>query len=346
MVDEYVIGEVERISPESPVPVMLVRDRLRRLGGAGNVVKNLVSLGGSVALFGAVGSDTAGRWFRKYCEEIGIETFWLKTDSSRPTTIKTRVVARNQQLVRIDEESVGEIPQGLLDTVVKEAASVLPQVRAVVLSDYGKGLLSPELIRAFIDSSKQHQLPVVVDPKGPDYSRYRGATYITPNVREASLASGVTIRDRDSLVKAARILIEQTDAVGMVVTRGKDGITLVTRRKAKDFAVRPVEIIDVTGAGDTVVAALALSLANGLTIDQAIGIANLAASIVVSRFGAASTTLEEMADRINGLSAESKLVSRRDIAQRLRRAPAAGATDSLHQRVLRPAPHGAPAHVA
>lgn len=319
MVDEYVIGEVERISPESPVPVMVVRDRLRRLGGAGNVVKNLVSLGGSVALFGAVGEDTAGRWFRKHCEEIGIETFWLKADGSRPTTIKTRVVARNQQLVRIDEESDGDISPELSQAVIKEMGSVMPQVRAVVLSDYGKGFLTQDVTRAFIDSSKEHNLPVVVDPKGPDYSRYRGASYITPNVREASLASGVTIRDRESLVKAARILIDQTGATGIVVTRGKDGSTLVTNRKAKDFAVRPVEIIDVTGAGDTVVAALALSLANGMTIDQAISMANLAASIVVSRFGAASTTLEEMVERLNGLCADSKLVSKSDIAQQLRR---------------------------
>ncbi len=319
MVDEYIIGEVDRISPESPVPVMVVRDRLRRLGGAGNVVKNLVSLGGSVALFGAVGTDTAGRWFRNHCESIGIETFWLKADSSRPTTIKTRVVARNQQLVRIDEENVGDIPQELSQTIIKEMRSVAPQVKAVVLSDYGKGFLTQELLRSFIESAKDHNLPVVVDPKGTDYSRYRGATYITPNVREASLASGVTIRDRDSLVRAARILIEHTGATGIVVTRGKDGSTLVTGRKAKDFTVRPVEIIDVTGAGDTVVAALALALANGMTVDQAISMANLAASIVVSRFGAASTTLEEMVERLNGLSADRKLVSKDDIAQLLRR---------------------------
>ena len=195
MVDEYVLGEVDRISPESPVPVMVVRDRLRRPGGAGNVVKNLVSLGGSVALLGPVGKDGAGRWLRAHCEEMGVEGFWLKEDSSRPTTIKTQVVARNQQLVRIDEERVADLSPELEKTIISDLKSVMPQVKAVIISDYGKGFLARGVLEALISQARANKLPVLVDPKGLDFSRYRGSTYITPNRREASLASGVEIRD-------------------------------------------------------------------------------------------------------------------------------------------------------
>ncbi len=142
MVDEYVIGDVERISPESPVPVIVARDRLRGLGGAGNVARNLVAMGGEVALLAVVGKDPAGRWFKKQCEETGIESFWLKDDETRPTTIKTRVVARNQQLIRIDEENVGHITPTLELAFLEDVRLVMPKVKAVVISDYGKGVLT------------------------------------------------------------------------------------------------------------------------------------------------------------------------------------------------------------
>jgi len=294
MVDEYILGEVERISPESPVPVVVAKDRLRRLGGAGNVVRNLVSMGGSVALFGAVGRDNAGRWFRQHCEERGVDTFWLRDDPLRPTTIKTRVVARNQQMVRIDEELTADIAAEIEKAVLADIKSVMPQVKAAILSDYGKGFLTEKVIKSMVSEARSNGVPVLVDPKGMDYRRYRGATYITPNVREASLASGMEIRSRESLVRAGKVLIDQSHVEGVIITRGKDGSTLVTRSKDQDFPVKPVEIVDVTGAGDTVIATLAMAVANGLSIEQAVMLANLAASLVVARFGAASVTLEEM----------------------------------------------------
>ncbi|MEJ2718626.1 MAG: D-glycero-beta-D-manno-heptose-7-phosphate kinase, partial [Deltaproteobacteria bacterium] len=318
MVDEYVIGEVERISPESPVPVLVVRDRLRRLGGAGNVVKNLVSLGGGVALFAAVGRDSAGEWFKKHCEEMAVESFWLKEHRSRPTTIKTRIVARNQQIVRVDEERLGDISSELERSVIEDLHSVVPQVKAVVISDYGKGFLTRALLEALIGLAKASKLPVLVDPKGRDYTRYRGATYITPNRREVSLASGIEVIDKESLIRAGRVVLDQAEAEAVIVTRGKEGSTLLTRTGVKDFPVKPVEIIDVTGAGDTVIAALAMCVANGFSIENAISVANLAASLVVSRFGAASVTLPEMLDSLNEHGRDSKLMGPEELEGGLR----------------------------
>lgn len=318
MVDEYVIGDVERISPESPVPVLVARDRLRRLGGAGNVVRNLVTMGGRVALFAAVGKDNPGRWFKQHCEEMAVESFWLKDDPSRPTTIKTRVVARNQQIVRIDEELLRDLSPELEHAVIEDMRSAMPQVKAVIVSDYGKGFLTPNVLKALLKSARENGVPVLVDPKGMDFTKYSGCTYVTPNVKEASLASGVEIRDKESLVRAGGVLLEQTGAEGLVITRGKDGSTLVTRKKHEDFPVKPVEIVDVTGAGDTVISTLALSVANGLSIEDSVSLANLAASIVVSRFGAASITLDEMVESLNEDAIGRKCVSVQDISAVLR----------------------------
>ncbi len=318
MVDEYILGDVERISPESPVPVLVARDRLRRLGGAGNVVRNLVSMGGRVALFATVGKDDSGEWFKQHCEAMAVDAFWLKEDVSRPTTIKTRVVARNQQLVRIDEEQVNGIGAAIEKAVIDDAKNVIRQVKAVIISDYGKGFLTPTLLESLLAMAAETGLPVFVDPKGMDYTRYRGASYITPNVREASLASGVEIRDRDSLTRAGKTLLDQAHAEGIIITRGREGITLITRRIDKDFPVKPVEIVDVTGAGDTVVSTLALAVASGLPIEEAIQLANLAASLVVSRFGAASVTLEQMASSLRETHHKEKAVGADDINAVLR----------------------------
>jgi D-beta-D-heptose 7-phosphate kinase/D-beta-D-heptose 1-phosphate adenosyltransferase len=318
MVDEYVVGNVDRISPESPVPVLVARDRLRRLGGAGNVVANLVSQGATVALVATIGADNAGDWFRRHCEELGVETFWLKELDSRPTTIKTRVVAKHQQIVRIDEEHLTRIPPEIENEILPAISSVMAQVKAVIVSDYGKGLLTPRILDAVMSSAKENDLPVLVDPKGLDYRRYRGATYLTPNTREASLASGIDIVDSASIAEAGGILLDQADAKGVVLTRGREGCTLITRDRIQNFPVEPVEIIDVTGAGDTVAATLTLALANGLSIQSAIRMSNIAASLVVSRFGAATVTLQEIMDRINSKTPDTKTVNFGKIGSLLR----------------------------
>jgi D-beta-D-heptose 7-phosphate kinase / D-beta-D-heptose 1-phosphate adenosyltransferase len=195
---------------------------------------------------------------------------------------------------------------------------VIPQVKAIIVSDYGKGFLTRNLLKCLLDLAKKEGIPVLVDPKGMNYARYRGATYITPNLREASLASGVEIRNQDSLLKAGNIILDQCGVEGVIITRGKDGSTLVTREKREDFTVKPVEIVDVTGAGDTVIATLALAIANGLSVENSITLANLAASIVVSRFGAASVTVEEMLSSLRENSLDRKRVAMEDIAFVLR----------------------------
>jgi D-beta-D-heptose 7-phosphate kinase/D-beta-D-heptose 1-phosphate adenosyltransferase len=313
MVDEYIVGDVERISPESPVPILVARDRFQGLGGAGNVVRNLVSMGGNVALVSVVGNDNAGKWFRNHCEKISVESFWLKDDPSRPTTVKTRVVARNQQLVRIDEEHVGQISPELEQAFLSDIKLIMPKVQAVVISDYGKGFLTPKVLNALVSGARDCGVPVLVDPKGMDFSRYQGCSYLTPNLREAAAAAGIEINSKKSLAEAGKILLERTSAKGIVITRGRDGATLVTDEKLQDFPVKPVEIMDVTGAGDTMIAMLALAVANGHPIEDAIVLANLAASIVVARFGAASVTLQEMLDSINNESPESKIIQMDDI---------------------------------
>ncbi len=318
MVDEYVVGHVDRISPESPVPVLVARDRLRRLGGAGNVVANLVSQGAAVALLAAIGADNAGHWFKNHCEELGVETFWLKELDSRPTTMKTRVVAKHQQIVRIDDEHPAGIPPEIEKEVLPAITSVMAQVKAVIVSDYGKGFLTPNILETIMSSARENGLPVLVDPKGLDYTRYRGATYITPNAREASQASGIELVDSESIAEAGRILLAQADAEGVVLTRGREGCTLITRDKVLDFPVKPVEIIDVTGAGDTVAATLTLAVASGLSIQNAIRMANIAASLVVSRFGAATVTLQEIVDRVNETSPDTKTLSFGEMATVLR----------------------------
>ena len=199
--------------------------------------------------------------------------------------------------------------------LVDEIGSVIPQVKSVVISDYGKGFLTPAILEALLSGARDNRLPVIVDPKGQDFTRYRGATYITPNRREASLASGIEMKDEDSLIHGGRILIEKTEAQGIIVTLGRDGSFLVTRESAQAFPVKPVEMIDVTGAGDTVVATLALALANGLPVEKAITLSNLAASIVVSRFGAATVTLQEMIDNLNDQKPTSKIVGSDEIGQ-------------------------------
>jgi D-beta-D-heptose 7-phosphate kinase / D-beta-D-heptose 1-phosphate adenosyltransferase len=318
MVDEYIIGDVDRISPESPVPVLVARDRLRRLGGAGNVVRNLIAMGGNVALFATIGRDNPGRWFRNHCEQISVESFWLKEDPRRPTTIKTRVVARNQQLVRIDEEHVSDIPPELEASILQEMKSVMPQVKAVIISDYGKGFITAGILEGLISLAKAEGVPVLVDPKGMDFRRYRGVSYITPNKREAALAAGIDIKDRDSLHEAGRVLLDHSGAQGIIVTRGKDGSTLITGDKMMDFPVNPVEIVDVTGAGDTVIATLAMAVGNGIPVESAVSLANVAAGMVVSRFGAATVTLDEMIDSLNHGGPSNKAVSLNDISVALR----------------------------
>lgn len=292
MLDVYLGGDVERISPEAPVPVVKVRDRRYALGGAANVAQNVAAAGARVSLVGAAGSDAAGERLRAMLEAIGADSTTVIA-TRRPTTCKTRVVARSQQILRFDEEDDEDLPardvQRLLDTLLP----LLEKADALVLEDYNKGVLVPAVITAAIEAAGRRGIPSVVDPKFRNFFSYRGATIFKPNRRELESALGATVSLEDA--GALPATFERLGVDHLLLTLGERGMTLV----ASDGEVRPIptaarEVYDVVGAGDTVTAYLATSLAAGATPFEAALIANYAAGVEVGKLGAATVSPEEI----------------------------------------------------
>ncbi len=296
IVDSYVSGEVSRISPEAPIPVLNARSTDERLGGAANVAANLRSMEAAVEVIGLLGDDSRGRRLIGMLEEIGVETACCIIDPERPTIEKTRMMSGIHQMLRVDWEKTTSIPKPLLERLIARLDERISLAKAVILSDYGKGLLVPELLGAAIASAKKHRVPVLVDPKGSDYRRYRGATLVTPNRKEAEEAIGRRIASLDDVPRAARELIAAAELDAAVITLGADGMYWEDKASARGSRVPTVAraVFDVTGAGDTVIAHLALCLGAGLSLDVAVHLANQAAGITVGKRGAASTTREEM----------------------------------------------------
>ena len=295
ILDRYVTGDVRRISPEAPIPVLTARLADQRLGGAGNVAANLRAMGAAVEVLGLVGDDGLGRALLELCEELGVDVSGCCKDASRPTTEKTRLVSGVQQMLRMDWEDArdadSEVALRLLDGLGERVA----RADAVVLSDYGKGVLCPTVLEAVIGAARQRSVPVLVDPKGSDYGRYRGATLVTPNRKEAEEALGRSLSDDRDLPAAAAELIERAELEHAVITLGAGGMAHASRGGA--FLRVPTvarQVFDVTGAGDTVIAHLALGLAGGLALSEAVLLANQAAGIVVARRGAAAVTPDEL----------------------------------------------------
>lgn len=277
VLDRYVIGSVERISPEAPVPILRPNKVEARPGMVGNVALNLRSLGQEVKLFSRIGADQNGKELKAILESEGIECH-LTIDSNISTPVKTRYVCSNQQLLRLDEEQDTPfsctLPSHLLD-----------DIDLIAISDYQKGFLNEELIQALIDS----KIPTVVDPKGREFSRYRNAALIKPNLKEAREASGKEVLD-----DIAASLFEETRAGALLITRSEEGISLFTPEARQDFPVDVHEVRDVTGAGDTVLAILAAALANNLSLPTAAQLANYGASLAVQHFGCARIKLKEI----------------------------------------------------
>jgi len=295
MLDEFVRGEVTRISPEAPVPVLEVKERVIMPGGAANAAANAACLGGRVALVGVVGDDTFGKTARELVEQAKIDGDGLVRDASRPTTLKTRIVARNQQVVRIDHEL--RTPLGPeVSTALRLAAEAAVQAADVcIVSDYGKGVVTAELFAAIVQASRSERKPIIVDPKRRDFSVYRGATVITPNVGELELASGKSCGSTAEAVEAAMGLVPLLDGGAVLVTRGALGMSLVEPgRPPLHVPARARSVFDVTGAGDTVVGTLALALASQIPLEQAIQLASAAAAVVVSKTGTATVTVDEL----------------------------------------------------
>jgi D-beta-D-heptose 7-phosphate kinase/D-beta-D-heptose 1-phosphate adenosyltransferase len=300
MLDEYIIGDVQRISPEAPVPIVQRRRHSVVPGGAANTAANVASLGGQVVLGGVIGNDPMGAQLKQAVNQAGIDVSGVLPASDRPTTIKTRVIAHSQQLLRIDQEDSSPISTGAEDQLLAWAELWINSIDVVVLSDYGKGVLTRRLTQRMLMSAREAGKPSVVDPKGTDYSKYLGATVITPNTLEASQATGVAIRNRADLIRAGQQLLEQLPGTAILITRGPEGMSLFRQNHdPMDLPTAARHVYDVTGAGDTVVSTLAITLACGGMLDQACHVANFAAGIVVGKVGTASVTQKELTAAIS-----------------------------------------------
>jgi D-beta-D-heptose 7-phosphate kinase/D-beta-D-heptose 1-phosphate adenosyltransferase len=296
VLDEYVWGDVERVSPEAPVPVVHVREETVVLGGAANVARNVVALGGGVSFCSVVGDDAAGRRAADLIKNLGIDAGGLLVAPGRLTTRKTRVVARAQQVVRFDRETLEPPPAALGRRLLGAIEAQLPACSGVVLEDYGKGVLSKPVVAGAMRRFLAEGLPVVVDPK-TSLAPFRGAELLKPNLREAEALSGVAIRSRADLVRAVARLRRRIGGGAVVITRGADGMSVFDREpEGIDVPTLAREVFDVQGAGDTSIAALALALRSGATLLEAAVIANAAAGVVVGKVGTATANQDEVLD--------------------------------------------------
>lgn len=293
MLDRYWFGEVNRISPEAPVPVVRIQRSDERPGGAANVARNIASLGAKAGLLAVVGADEAATSLANLLKNDGVNAT-LHKDASLPTTVKLRVIGRQQQLLRIDFETLPS--HEVLLSKLKDFEAMITKADVVVLSDYGKGGL--EHIAKMIAACKAAGKPVLVDPKGDDYSRYRGATLLTPNRSEFREVAGRWKSDEELAEKAEK-LRRELDLEALLVTRSEEGMTLFRENEVIHEPTQAREVYDVSGAGDTVIATLSVMLAAGLSMPQAVHIANRAAGIVVGKLGTASVTLSELQRNLN-----------------------------------------------
>jgi D-beta-D-heptose 7-phosphate kinase/D-beta-D-heptose 1-phosphate adenosyltransferase len=295
MLDHFVIGRVSRISPEAPVPVVEHDHDEYRIGGAGNVAHNLRALGGRVELVGLIGRDeTAGR-LRGEMISAGMGVEGLVVDPARPTTTKQRIVTtRNQQVARVDFESDAEAAGEVEHALIDHARRALAHADVVIVSDYLKGSVTRGLVAALVEGAKKRKVPVLVDPKIPHIDYYAGATIVTPNHQEAETATHMRIRSDDDARRAAKVFIERARCKGVLITRGEHGMSMVDGSGEAHYTAVAREVADVTGAGDTVIAALALGLAAGAALPEAAQLANHAAGIVVGRFGPATVSPAEL----------------------------------------------------
>lgn len=295
MLDRYLIGDVQRISPEAPVPVVLLKRQNERAGGAANVAANLAKLGIKTRIAGCVGHDTDGEILVRMMAEMDIATDGVLQSKQRPTIAKTRILGGHQQMMRLDQESHEPFHeaetqqlQQLLNTQLADRPAV------VILSDYAKGVLSSSVCHAVIQQCKSLGIPILVDPKGRDYSKYHGATALTPNKRETAEACGVNASDHHALLAAAAKLRDSLDLAFLAVTRGEEGITVMDAKETLHIPATAKQVFDVSGAGDTVIATLAAGIIHGLNHQEALQLANIAAGIVVGKVGTVPITREDL----------------------------------------------------
>ncbi|MEE2745572.1 MAG: D-glycero-beta-D-manno-heptose-7-phosphate kinase [Pseudomonadota bacterium] len=288
MLDRFVYGDVERISPEAPIPVFNTESEKRMLGGAGNVAQNISGLGGKTYFVSVIGDDDAGKDITNQVKSIkGLEAN-LVTDTERKTSIKTRFIASGQQMMRADEETTQSISKQISEKILKASTLGMKHSKAMVLADYGKGVLTDGLASALINMARRKNIPVVVDPQGKYYRAYTGANLITPNRRELAEASDLPTTTTEEVVRAASHILKTTGIESVLATRSSDGMTLINRIDSfKHFQAEAKEVFDVSGAGDTVVACISLAISAGVSMENSIALANAAAGIVVGKVGTA-----------------------------------------------------------
>lgn len=306
MLDAYTTGKIQRISPEAPVPVLNAHSEESRPGGAGNVVLNLCALGAKVIVAGRVGRDYAGEEIRAALEHEGVDVRGLLFQKRYKTPVKNRLIADSQQLLRVDFETPTPLPEELEQELIQKLPDLMDECQIVAISDYGKSFLSTTLLAVVIEMAKAHHIPVIVDPKGIDFTKYRGATILKPNLAEAYAAARLS--QDISLDEVAATVLKTCGVDQLMITRSQAGISLFKRSGERlDFPVRSKEVKDVTGAGDTVLSMLSVALANGLDIKYAAQLANIAAGMVIERIGCAQVSLSDMAERLMEFDEENKI---------------------------------------
>jgi rfaE bifunctional protein kinase chain/domain len=304
MLDEFIWGKVGRISPEAPVPVVEVIQETYRLGGSANVAANVLALDGTPIPIGVVGRDSASQRMEELLYHSGIEIYGLLR-ADRPTTLKTRIIAHSQQVVRTDRESKKPLSSGINRDLEALFLEYLPRAEAVVVSDYDKGVVNRELLAAILPKAHSAGIPVYLDPKVHHADYYRPITLITPNHREAELLTGMVIDGQIALEEAGRKLLQRFDCEYALITRGEEGMSLFNRAGSHHLPTFAREVFDVTGAGDTVIATLALARAGGATMEEAAILANHAAGIVVGKVGTATVSRSELLSDFESRNAHS-----------------------------------------
>jgi len=294
LLDSYTMGKARRISPEAPVAIVNVQHEEHRPGGAGNVILNLLSLGAKVVAIGRIGNDWAGQRFIQALKEEDVDTSMIVTQEAYFTPVKNRIIADNQQIVRLDHEQIVSLPESLEQYIIDHLENLMQQIEVVAISDYGKGFLTPILLQAVIEQANQLGIPVITDPKGHDFKKYKGTTIIKPNLSEAYAAANLPVGS--PLEAVASIVLQQCQAQLLMVTRSEAGISLFNDLGARfDFPVHAKEVKDVTGAGDTVLAMLAHAIANQLSYEEASQLCNVAAGLAIEHVGCARITLSDLA---------------------------------------------------
>ena len=293
MIDHYLWGSCDRISPEAPVQVVNVKKESSVLGGAGNVINNLFTLGATVDVISVIGDDNVANELKSLLEKIKISTSNLIVENNRKTSKKSRLIASQQKVLRYDMESIDDINEESHKEIISNLEKNIKKYSSIILSDYGKGVLTTKLTQDIINIANKNSVKVLVDPKGKDYSKYKGSYTLTPNKKEAQEATNIDIKDENSLINALKDLKEKCDLEVSLITLSEQGIAIFD----ENLTIKPTvarEVYDVTGAGDTVIASIAFALGNDLNINEAVSFANLAAGVVVGKLGSATTTLDEI----------------------------------------------------